>query len=402
MTSLIKTRFRSDLVVVPVSGGAEGFTAVIVKDLINGRRFRFNQQEFFLCKNWNGYTTVDELLDLFQQKYGTFISSIEVEAFLQGLFNEALLEPYQSSAVNEGRSNERTDYVWSTKLPTNLVSKIARHAQQFSWLGKTALILSIPATILAIGTVLKNQRILAYDLGLLKDLSLSQSISIYFGAMWFLQLLSSLLQSLVASYYGIQTTSIGIRLQLGFLPFFDSNLDNMQHLPVREKLWIYGTPLLTRLMLTNISVLVWFNSRSTGTFFSQLAIFLGICSLLQLLTRGSPLWYNEGYLWLSTYLRKANLLPQSWLLLKMLAKRQPLPQALNLLTSVSLTTLSLTSLVVSATLSLYLVTIFSGKVGTLLQGILGNASTPITLLIICILFLRFLLKTYSQLTELIQ
>ena len=152
----------------------------------------------------------------------------------------------------------------------------------------------------------------------------------------------------------------------------------------------------------NISVLFWFNSRSTGTFFSQLAIFLAICSLLQLLTRGSPLWYNEGYLWLSTYVRKANLLPQSWLLLKMLAKRQPLPQALDLLTSVSLTTLSLTSLVVSATLSLYIVTIFSGRVGTLLQGILGNASTPITLLIVCILFLRFLLKTYSQLTELIQ
>ena len=118
MTSLIKTRFRSDLVVIPVSGGAEGFTAVIVKDLINGRRFRFNQQEFFLCKNWNGYTTVDELLDLFQQRYGTLISSIEVEAFLQVLFNEALLEPYQSSAVNEGQCNERTDYVWSTKLPS--------------------------------------------------------------------------------------------------------------------------------------------------------------------------------------------------------------------------------------------------------------------------------------------
>jgi hypothetical protein len=402
MTSLTETRFRTDLVVAPVSGGAEGVRAVIVKDLKAGRSFRFDQREFFLCKNWNGTLTVDELLEAFHQRFGTRISPADFNAFLNGLSAEALLEPCPPAAMREGREKGKSQYVWSAELPAGAMFEMATLAHQFSWLGPVMVWASLPASILAIGTLLHNQRILAYDLGMLSRLPLSQILLMHFITMWGLQLFSILLQGLVLAYFGGRITKMGIRFECGFLPVLDATLADAERLSRREKLWVFGVPLLVRLLVTVGSVIVWFNSRLTGTSMNQLAIFMGTSGLLQLLTRGSPLWYNEGYLLLATYLRNPRLLPQSQLLWIMLVQRRSLPRALGPLRAMGLGSLGLVSFVFSAALLVFMVLIFSNKVGILLYGVLGRAGTPITLLIVCILFARFLLKTYSQFTKAIQ
>lgn len=402
MTSLAETRFRADLVVVSVSGGGEGALAVIVKDLKAGRSFRFDQREFFLCKNWNGTLTVDELLKAFHQQFGARILPADFNAFLNALSAEALLEPCPPAAMRETRKREKPEYVWSAEVPAKAMAGTAVYAHQFSWLAPVMVWASLPASFLAIGTLLHNQRILDHDLGMLSGLPVSQMLSMHFSTMWGLQLFSILLQGLVLAYFGGRITKIGVRFECGFLPVFDATLADVERLPRREKLWVFGVPLLVRLLVTAASVIVWFNSRLTGASMNQLAIFMAISGLLQLLTHGSPLWYREGYLFIATLLRNPRLLPQSQLLWMMLVQRRPLPRALSPLSAIGLGALGLLSFVFSAALLVFLVLIFSHSVGILLYGVLGRAGAPITLLIVFLLFVRFLLKSFSQFTEAIQ
>jgi hypothetical protein len=227
-------------------------------------------------------------------------------------------------------------------------------------------------------------------------------LAMHFGTMWGLQLASIGLQALVLAYFGGHTTQLGLRLECGFLPVFESTMLNIERLSRREQLWVFGVPLLLRLMVTVAAVFVWFNSRYSGTSLTQLAIFMGISGLLQLVTQGSPLWYRDGYFFMASYLRNPRLLPQSHLLWLMLFQRRPLPHLLGPVRAFGLGMLGLISLVFAAALMIFLVLLFSHSVGQLLFGLLGPAGAPLTLIVVSVLFVRFLITTYMQLSARIQ
>ncbi|QPN62150.1 hypothetical protein [Synechococcus sp. CBW1004] len=402
MTELADTRFRTDLVVASTRSGADGVKQVVVRDLRAGRSYRFDQREFFLCRNWNGTQSVEQIVQAFDQRFGARIKPSDVRAFLMGLASEDLLEPCPTLSEASAASASTAPYVWSVALPSKALFDLASIAHQFSWLGPVMLWASLPASFLATGTLLHNQRILNHDLSMLSAIPLTQMLAMHFGTMWGLQLAAIFLQALVLAYFGGQTTQLGLRLECGFLPVFESTMVNIERLTRREQLWVFGVPLLLRLIVTAAAVIVWFNARHSGSSLTQLAIFMAISSLLQLVTQGSPLWYRDGYFFLASYLRNPRLLPQSHLLWLMLIQRRPLPHLLAPMKAFWLGLLGLTSFVFSVILMIFLVLLFSHSVGQLLYGLLGKAGAPLALIVVSIVFVRFLATTYTQLTATLQ
>lgn len=399
LLSIQESRFRTDLVIIPTLTESEGELGVLVRDIKSGRTFRFERRKFYLCKNWDGIKSEAEICNGFHQRFGTMISRQEFNAFLGELAAADLLEPRVQTAAKLTTGRPPPEFIWSFSLPARWLKQVADTAHEFCWLGPVTLWLSVPCTVLAIATLLHNTRALGYDLDALFQLPLTEVLTMHFGTMWALQLMALGLQALVLSFFGAQVRRLGFRLECGFLPVIDIATEELEELTRSQRLWVYGTPLILRLMVTVAAVMLWFTTRFSGGLLSQWALFMAISGSLQLATYGSPLWYHDGYYLLTTYMRKPQILPQAQLLCLMIIRRRNLPMALGRVRAIGLGLLGVISMVFSIILLVFLAILFSNSVGKLLYGLVGQAGPFLTLIVLTAVFLRFLVDTFVKFSE---
>ena len=290
-------------------------------------------------------------------------------------------------------------FIWSLAFSSRRLRQIASITHEFRWIGPVAIGLSAPLTLMAVATLLHNQRALRYDLDALFALPLTQMLAMHFGTMWSIQLMALGLQALVITFFGGQVNKMGIRLECGFLPVIDIATEKVEGLTRRQKLWVYGTPLLVRLLITVASVLLWFTSRDGMSFLHILSLFTAISGSLQLAIYGSPLWYHDGYFFLGTYLRKPQILPQAQLLCAMILRRKTLPVALGAPRAIGMAALGVISAIATLVLLIFLVILFSNSVGKLIYGLVGQAGVPITLLIVSAVFVRYLVQMFVKFSQ---
>lgn len=399
MLTLHESRFRKDLVITSTFSVSEGGPLFLIRDMLSGQTFRFGRRKFFLCKNWDGYQSIDEIRQAFRQRFGTTISRQEFDRFLEELAAADLLEPRLETGPKLVVGRPPPQFVWSFPVSTRWLKQVANTLHEFSWLGPMALWLSLPMTLMAITTLLHNKRALGTDLNSLFQLPLSQMLTSHFGTMWTLQLMALGLQALVLTFFGGQVRRMGIRLESGFLPVIDIATERIETLTQRQRLWVYGTPLLLRLIVTAAVVILWFNTRSTSGSLCQWALFMLISGALQLVTYGSPLWYHDGYCFLANYMRKPQILPQAQLLCLMIIRRRSLPMALGNARAFGMGALGAISMIFTLVILVFLVILFSSGVGKLLYGLLGQAGLPLTLIGVSAVFLRYLVKTLVKFSE---
>lgn len=399
MVNLKESRFRKDLVITSAYNVNEGNLIHLVRDSQSGQTFRFRSRQFFLCKNLDGVKTIDEICRSYRQRFGSSISEEEVASFLEELQAANLLEPHGQTQRRPLIGRPEPEFIWSFFLSRRRLKQLANISHEFCWLGPVSLWTSMPMTLMAVATLLHNRRSLNYDLDALFDLPLTQMLAMHFGTMWAIQLMALGLQALVITFFGGRVSKMGIRLECGFLPVIDIATENVEGLARRQKLWVYGTPLLVRLLITATSVLLWFMTRDAMGFLRILSLFTAISGSLQLAIYGSPLWYHDGYFFLGTYLRKPQILPQAQLLCSMILRRKTLPVALGAARAIGMAALGVISALATLVLLIFLVILFSNSVGKLVYGVVGQAGVPVTLLIVSAVFVRYLVQMFVKFSQ---
>ena len=370
----------------------------MIKDLQSGQMFRLDEQKYFLCQSLNGQTPLSDIQTAFHRQFQQPLALTDLEAFLSNMKTLGLLETcpaiIHSHAVKPAVSNvavaDRPDFIWSIPASSQTFRRAARLFRQFCWLGSSMLWAALPALWITLSTLGHNGSAVVYDLTALFSIPFGSLFLRLHATLITLNLLTHLLQGLVLSYYGGKVSQIGIRLNWGFFPIISVALEYIEALPRRSLLWVFGTPLLLKIALLTGSTLLWYNTRLSGTSLHLYAVVLMIASWLQLVIESSPFWLSSGYLWMVTFLRLPQVMPNARLLWEMLYQGRSLPPALTWGKRLGLWGFGLLSAIASTCLLGYLVLLLSHSLALLLQPIFGASARFILLSLFTFCALRHL------------
>ncbi|NJM97106.1 MAG: hypothetical protein HC800_07930 [Phormidesmis sp. RL_2_1] len=391
MASLLKTRFRPDLLVTPMLSPLNGIEPIFtVKDLRSGQMFCFDEQKYFLCQLWNGQASLDDVRRAFRRQFHQSLSLHDLEAFLSNIGAAGLLEPCPALTMPKAAAIAESRFIWAMPLSAQAFRQVAALARQFCWLGSIALWGAVPGLAIVLLTLTHHIDAVRYDLTALFSIPFGQLFLLMHGTFAAISLLSHLVQGLVLSDYGGRVTQLRVSTSWGFFPLIQVASEGVETLPRQSQLWVFGSSLLVRLVIIIGSTLLWYNTRVSGTSLHLWAVVLVLASWLELVIEGSPLWPSNGYLWMVTYLRLPRAIANSQRLWIMLLQGRALPPALTFRHRLLLGGFGLLCVIASVALFGYLVVLFSHSLALLLRGLLGESARPIILGLILIFFLRYL------------
>ena len=142
-------------------------------------------------------------------------------------------------------------------------------------------------------------------------------------------LFSRLVMGMTMSYLGIPPHEFGIRLFFGFVPRFFVSTGQIRRLDFPQQRICYAAPLLARLFLFAFGILTWVLIRRGGTGAADAALVLGATGLAAFLFTLNPIWRADGYMWMTAWLRMPDLREQSYRLLGLILRGQPIPKMLS-------------------------------------------------------------------------
>src|SRR5947207_10859982 len=96
----VRLRVRADLGITPSK--YEGKTHYVVKDPVSLRYYRFNEQEYFVFKHFDGKHTMEETQKAFEAEYRPQrLTHEDLEAFARQLLTAGLVQHESSRAADE-------------------------------------------------------------------------------------------------------------------------------------------------------------------------------------------------------------------------------------------------------------------------------------------------------------
>lgn len=153
---------------------------------------------------------------------------------------------------------------------------------------------------LALIALLENGHLLAADAErLLKPMSAAQHL--LFGLLT-VNLFSKVVSGTVCRYFGAEVNGFGLVFVFGIIPRFAVSLRRAWELPRKARMWVFGAPLLFKLLLFCAGVLVWLNTRGLGNQIGPLALTLASMALVSFAFTAIPLLKGDGYWLLGAYL----------------------------------------------------------------------------------------------------
>jgi multidrug resistance efflux pump len=194
--------------------------------------------------------------------------------------------------------------------------------------------LIFPGVILAFFTVIHNQFYL-WDsfLILWGKTNPLLSLTISLATVNFISVIS---QGLVYSYYGGTVATLKIKLTLGIFPLFYVNLQEIKRLNRKNQLWVFATPLLTRISIFSLGILIWKMTYTNQNSLGTIVLFLVQSSIIGLIVDSSPFWYSNGYRWFSLYFYFPRIFEKTLRVWDMMLNRRPFPKTLSLKEKLSL------------------------------------------------------------------
>lgn len=109
-------------------------------------------------------------------------------------------------------------------------------------------------------------------------------------------LVTEISRGVIGAGLGGEAYKFGIRMFLGLIPRFYTAVRGISWFTRRDILWLYGGPILARLVLFGIGVVTWWGTRGDGTLISTGAILLSVVSVISLIFSSNPLARNnDGY-----------------------------------------------------------------------------------------------------------
>ena len=142
-------------------------------------------------------------------------------------------------------------------------------------------------------------------------------------------LFGKIVQGIVMHRHGAISDECGIKLAFGIIPRFYFSKSAIQQLDFPAQRTCYAATLQFRLVMFALGIMAWDMTRRNGTSTADFAVVMasiGICSFLFI---ANPLWPADGYRWLAAWLERPKLRQNSFLVLRMVFRRQPLPESLS-------------------------------------------------------------------------
>jgi multidrug resistance efflux pump len=361
--------FRQDLIITSIKKQGTSEKYFLIKDPHSGETFEFGEGEYFLCRLMDGKLTPSKIITAFQEKFQLELTENDFEEFASLILDYGLLETYQPqkrqellpenpptvpTVTNRPRDQEGLN---SSKTKTNKVTEssplssqtqskkkkkakteeaglvlcnpsslLKFFAQIFSPLSFLVWLI-LPCVTLAFFTVIHNQFSFWNSLVILWERMnplLAISISLVT-----LNLASEIAQGIVFSSYGGVVKSLEIKPKMGFFPLFSVNLQGIKRLSRKNQLWIFATPLLTRIFVCSLGILIWKMIQTNETQLEIIILFLVQSSVIGLVVDSSPFWDSNGYRWFSIYFNLPRLFEKTLRVWDTMLSGRPFPKTLS-------------------------------------------------------------------------
>ncbi len=301
--------FRPDIIVSPQE--AEGQKFYILKDPISRKFFRVKEPEYFIIRQLDGKTTVEQICQKLQEEFNLSATSEVIQSFISQLNNYGFL-------VSEEASRETTRLAYQTQRPKSLFQKIIfvklkafdPNALLDRLFPKVRLTFTKPFILLIflavlIGIYITIDQWGEFSYSITSLYQLSSILGIWLTAFWVVSL-HEFAHAFTCKFYGGEVREMGFLL-LYLQPCFYCNLSDAWLFPERKKKLLVGfSGAYFQIFIWAMATILW-RVTDPEAFLNQFAFITMITSGVLVLFNFNPLIKLDGYYLLSDWLQIPNL-----------------------------------------------------------------------------------------------
>ncbi len=302
--SLGHPKLRSDLV-VSAQQSAKGIS-LVVKDPVSGRFFRLEEAEGWIAQQLDGATSLDEIRQKLNQKFGAALSPQSLERFIEGLRRLGLLDQERAGAEqpSQPRPSVRGNLLYLRLKafdPDRVLGRLLGKTRFF--FTRSFLVFSGGLIVLALGITIGKWGEIGHDL---LRLNRFRALLLAWLTVLCVTWVHEFAHGLTCKYFGGQVHEMGFLL-LYFQPALYCNVSDAWLFPEKSKrLWVTFAGAYFELFLWAVATLCWrITDPDTGLSYAALVVMAS--SAVKTVFNLNPLIKLDGYYLLSDYLEIPNL-----------------------------------------------------------------------------------------------
>jgi putative peptide zinc metalloprotease protein len=303
-------RLRTDLIIS--RQGSPEKLAVVIKDPITGRFFRFRETEAYILQHLRGVGSTEEIRRQVEEEFGASLPEATIDQFLAGLGRVGLLQqPLQDSPVvsprSPGRIRGNAFYLrFNAFNPNRLLDRLAQKLGLLftpSFVFSSAILIFLAACVTA-----ANWFEIGRDLPRLYSL---QSLFVAYLTMLGVITAHEFAHGLTCKHFGGNVREMGFML-LYFQPAFYCNVSDAWLFPEKYKrLWVTFAGAYFEIFVWALATVVW-RLTEPSTLVNYMALVVMATSGIKTLFNLNPLIKLDGYYLLSDWLDIPNLRARSF------------------------------------------------------------------------------------------
>lgn len=324
---LVRLRVRADLGITPQK--YEGKTHYVVKDPVSLRYYRFNEQEYFVVRHFDGKQTLEDTQKEFEREFRPHRLTFEdLEAFAQQLLQAGLVQHETAQAgktLYEKRRKQRRlqriatiSNILYIKLPLFDPDKLLTWMLQYTrwiftwWFFAASIALMASAILLVVthfATFYKN-------LPEYHEFFQWNTFLYLWIALGVVKVIHEFGHGLSCKAFGGECHEMGA-LFLCLSPCLYCNVSDSWTLPSKwKRIIISFAGIYVELVIAAIATFVWWNAQNYPTLRHIALCVMVLCSVSTVVFNANPLMRFDGYYILADWLEIPNLRDRSNKLLK--------------------------------------------------------------------------------------
>ena len=345
--------FRNDLELTPRIAGTGQFR-YLVKDHRSDALFELSEEDYFICKHFDGQTFFEEVQTAFQIQFNRTLPLKQLEAYVRYLERLNLTEHSGEDQEDTSRGSREPLKVRRIGDPDRFFRKLADF---FGWcFSPVFLVLLAVPLFLATGILVNYGSDLLYDFFTLWETG-HYLLFVVLGVLSF-NFLSEVAKGIACKYCGGSVYELGFWAVFNIFPRFYCDLSDVSWMPRKSKrLRIVSAGILVQLFALSISIIMWGKAVPLTTM-STFWLVLAVICLWALFLNVNPLLSRDGYYLLITLLEVPGLRSRAFFAARAWLLREPLPEPLTDLEALALRWYSLLSISFAILLTLGILGLF--------------------------------------------
>ena len=289
---------------------AEG-TCVVIKHPASRRFFRLEHAEYFIAQQLDGRTSLEEIRQRTQKTFDAELPIEDLQAFVQTLNKNGLLETEEAFKKDERRKPKRfrgTPLYCRIQVcdPYKLLQWLARRTNFL--FTRPFVVLSALSILLAVSVMATNWRDFREDLPRLNHSSVAPAIVLI---VLVIIAVHEFGHGLTCTHFGGEVHEMGFAMML-MMPAFYCNVSDAWLFPERSKrLWVGFAGPYFELFLWSLAVFTW-RITEPETWIHFVVLTVMVASGAHTLMNFNPLIKLDGYYLLSDFLELPNLRRRSF------------------------------------------------------------------------------------------